>query len=122
MKRIFYVLPFLFLLAACDKQNVDMLVKDKFITDITMSSEGIPITSDATDKGYRNLVDPSYKVFIEFDYRGRTYQKTCEINEVFWRQIQQGQIFSKETIYGPQWRCRTLAAAIYTDLKQKPNE
>jgi len=119
MRKIFYIFPFLFLLTACGQVNVDMLIKDKFITDITMSSEGIPITSDATDKGYRNLVDPSYKVFIEFDFRGRTYQKTCEIDEVYWRQIQQGQIFSRETMDGPQWRCGTLTAAIYTALKQQ---
>lgn len=123
MKRIFYVFPFLLLLAACSgRENVEMMIKDKFITDITMSSEGFPITFDATDNGYRTLVDPSYKVFIEFNFRGRTYQKTCEINEVFWRQIQQGQIFSRKTMDGPQWRCGTLTAAIYTALKQQPTE
>lgn len=122
MRKIFYVFPFLLLLAACGGENVEMMIKDKFITDIIMSSEGILITSDATDKVYRNLVDPSYKVFIEFDYRGRTYQKTCEINEVFWRQIHKGQIFSRKTGDGPQWRCGNLTAAIYIAFKQQPNE
>lgn len=123
MRKIFYVFPFLLLLAACGgRENVEMTIKDKFITDITMGSEGFPITFDATDKGYRTLVDPSYKVFIEFDFRGRTFQKTCEIDEVYWRQIQQGQIFSRETMDGPRWRCATLIAAIYIALKQKPNE
>jgi len=122
MKKIFYVFPFLLLLAACGKQNVDMLIKDKFITDITMSSEGIPITSDATDKGYRNLVDPSYKVFVEFDYRGRTYQKTCMIDEVYWRQIQQGEIFSRKTSNSPEWSCHNLTRAIYATFKQHTEE
>ena len=122
MKRIFYVFPFLFLLAACDKADIEITIKDKFVTDITMSSEGILITSDATDKGYRTLVDPSYKVFVEFDYRGRTYQKTCVIDEVYWRQIQQGETFSRNTSDGPEWSCHNLTRAMYATFKQHTEE
>ena len=123
MKKIFYIFPFLLLLAACGgRENIEFTIKDKFITDITMSSEGLSIVSDAIDKGYRKLVDPSHKVFIEFDFRGRTYQKTCEIDEVYWRQIQQGQIFSKETRNGPQWSCGNLTRAMYIAFRQQPTE
>lgn len=123
MRKIFYVFSFLLLLAACGaRENVEITIKDKFITDITMGSDGFPITFDATDKGYRTLVDPSYKVFIEFDFRGRTYQKTCEVDEVYWRQIQQGQVFSRKTNDGPRWSCGHLVRAMYTVFKQQPTE
>jgi len=70
MKRIFYVFPLLFLLAACSPEEVEFTIKDKFITDVVINAEGFPTTEDATDRGYRNLIDPSYKVFIEFSRGG----------------------------------------------------
>lgn len=121
MKKILYVFPFLLLLTACGQQNVEFMIKDKFITDIVMSSEGFVATEDATDKGYRSLVDPSYKVFIEFSYNERTFQKTCEIDEVYWRQIQQGQMFQYKIPHAGV-ACRQLSRSMYHIFKEQPSE
>ena len=120
MRKIFYIFPFLLLLTACS-ENVEFTIKDKFVTDITMSIEGYPIITDVTDKGYRTLVDPSYKVFIEFNYRERTFQKTCEIDEVYWRQIQQEQIFQFK-MSNAGVACRQLSRAFYYNFKQQSEE
>lgn len=120
MKKILYVFPFLFLLAACG-ENIEFMIKDKFITDIAMSSEGFPIATDATDTGYRNLIDPSYKVFIEFDFQGRIFQKTCEMDEVYWRQIQQDQTFEFR-MSNAGVACRQLSRAMYHMFKKQPSE
>ena len=121
MKRIFYVFPFLLLLAACGQQNVEFTIKDKFITDIVMSNEGFSVAANVADEGYRNLVDPSYKIFIEFSYNERTFQKTCEIDEVYWRQIQQGQTFRYD-MANAGVACRQLSRAMYHNFKEQPTE
>lgn len=121
MKRIFYIFPFLLLLTACSAENVEFTIKDKFITDIAMSSEGFSIATDATDKGYRKLVDPSYKIFIEFGFQGRTFQKTCEIDEVYWRQIRQGQMFQYD-ISNAGVACRQVSRAMYHNFKEQSGE
>lgn len=120
MKRIFYVFPFLLLLTACG-ENVEFIIKDKFITDIAMSSEGFPTVANVTDEGYRNLIDPSYKVFIEFDFQGRIFQKTCEMDEVYWRQIQQDQTF-EFSMFNAGVACRQLSRAMYHMFKKQPSE
>lgn len=123
MRKIFYVFPFLFLLAACGgRETVEFTIKDKFIIDVVMIVDGTSMVFKITDEEYSDLIDPSYKVFIEFDFRGRTFQKTCEIDEVYWRQIQQGQVFSRKTNDGPRWSCGHLTRAIYIAFKQQPNE
>lgn len=121
MKRIFYVFPFLFLLVACGSQDVEFTIKDKFITDTVISDEGLVIASNVTNKGYRDLIDPSYKVFIEFDFQGRTFQKTCEINEIYWRQIQQEQTFQYD-IHNVGVACRQLSRSMYQNFRQQPEE
>ncbi len=100
---------------------VEFISKDKFITDLTMSSEGFLIATEATGKGYKNLVDPSYKVFIEFGFRGRTFQKTCDINEVYWRHIQQEQIFPYKMSNAGS-ACTNLSWAINKTFKQQSEE
>ena len=117
MRKIFYVFPFLLLLTACG-DNVEFTIKDKFITDIVMNNEGLIIASNVTDKGYRELVDPSYKIFIDFDFQGRTFQKTCEIDEVYWRRIQQEQIFQYK-MNNAGVACRQLSRALYYNFKQQ---
>jgi len=122
MKRIFYVFPLLFLLAACSPEEVEFTIKDKFITDVVINAEGFPTTEDATDRGYRNLIDPSYKVFIEFSRRGRTHQTTCKLDQVYWRYIQTGQTFSKKMTDSAKWACGNLYRAIHHNFKQQSEE
>lgn len=121
-KKALLLIPVLLLLAAC--QETTITIKDKFILDIVQDATGefnYAYTFRETLKDYKSLIEPKYRIFVEYTYMGQTYQVTCDILETYWRKAKIGYTYTG-SIQDQNYVCSDVAWHLKHSLYKSPEE